>query len=98
MYSRGKLRTVAHSDYEQVAVAPQAQGTHVILCTVAGEDVDQTAVIATLDPQTRPQQRLKLVYSEPTMFTLVQGEGPVYLSGTEVLTNAYDEVGFLRMN
>eukprot|EP00035_Acanthoeca_spectabilis_P022204 m.442524 g.442524 ORF g.442524 m.442524 type:complete len:610 (-) comp18819_c0_seq1:6567-8396(-) len=75
----------------QVAVAPQAQGTHVILCTVAGEDVDQTAVIATLDPQTRPQQRLKLVYSEPTMFTLVQGEGPVYLSGTEVLTNAYDE-------
>mmetsp|Transcript_8098 Transcript_8098/g.23898 ORF Transcript_8098/g.23898 Transcript_8098/m.23898 type:complete len:491 (-) Transcript_8098:4493-5965(-) len=76
----------------QIAVAPTAKGKHVIICTVAGEEEDQTSVLATLDATSCPQQRVKLHYGEPAMFALVQGEGPVHLTGTEVLVDTLEDL------
>eukprot|EP00037_Helgoeca_nana_P024034 m.252745 g.252745 ORF g.252745 m.252745 type:complete len:397 (-) comp26514_c3_seq22:2170-3360(-) len=69
----------------QVCLDPKAEGRHVIICIVTGEDGDLTSVIAILDANTRPQQQLSFFFGEPMIFVLEEGEGPVHISGTKVL-------------
>eukprot|EP00041_Stephanoeca_diplocostata_P037503 m.1422276 g.1422276 ORF g.1422276 m.1422276 type:complete len:586 (+) comp25050_c0_seq5:271-2028(+) len=71
----------------QIALGPKAKGKHILVCKVSGEDGEsESMVLATLSHETNaPQMSVSLTFTEHVEFSLIQGSGPLYMTGATTL-------------